>query len=87
MDLQEQLTAEILTLEEQLLEVSPLMPQTLRKIHTELAKNPQLIQPLTDEQIAVITKGLQKYTETEIITAKEKKRKPSLKKVTLNDLL
>lgn len=88
MDLQTQLTSDILDLEAKLLEQSPLMPQVLRKIHTELAKNPALITPLTDEQIAIITKGLSVFTKAEIITAKKKApSKAKLSKTSVMDLL
>jgi hypothetical protein len=88
MDLQTQLTSDILDLEQKILEDSPLMPQVLRKIHHELGQNPALISPLTDEQIAVITKGLSIFTKAEIITAKKKApSKASLAKTSVLDLL
>ena len=79
------LTMAIAELEEALLTQLPNMPQMLARIHTNLAKDPQLIASLTDDQISTITKGLSTYTKAEIITTKPKKA--SLKNVSLSDLL
>lgn len=86
MTLEEQIQEKLLHLEEALLQELPEMPTILAVIHKELAQQPQLIQALTDEQIATITKGLSVYTQTKITTSPTKKRKPSLKNVSVLDL-
>lgn len=79
------LPMEIAELEQSLLEANPAMPRLLATIHRKLAEHPQLIQSLTDEEIGVTSKALSAYT-TEVITTKPKK-KPSLKNLTVADLL
>jgi len=90
MQLEDQIKESILTLEQQLLESHPMMPQLLAKIHRELASNPQVIQSLTDEEISTICKGLSSFTQTAITTTKAKAKRPSkasLKGISIADLL
>lgn len=86
MTLEEQVKERILALEDALLNELPEMPMILATIHKNLNQQPQLVQSLSDEDIRTVTTGLSTYTNTQIVTKKATKRKPSLKNVSAIDL-
>jgi hypothetical protein len=86
MNLQEQITEKILTLQTQLLSQHPLMPTLLAEIHSTLRDNPDCVTLLTEEEIGVIVNGLSKQTATEIATTALKSKSKSLKQLSLDDL-
>lgn len=74
-------------LEQQLLDDSPEMPTLLRTIHKELKADPDVVTILTEEECAILVRGLKKQTKTEIVTAAIKSTsKKSLKNISVNDL-
>ena len=69
-------------LEESLLAATPGMPTLLREIHTILKKDPDVVTLLTEEECAILVRGLKKQTATEIATAAIKApRKKALSKL------
>lgn len=86
MNLADQITEQILTLQQALLANQPNMPGLLREIHQRLKADPEVVTLLTEDQIAVIVEGLKVHTATSIVTAKEKKTATKLKDVELDDL-
>ena len=83
----EQLSSEIIELEGMLLNEHPKLPYLLATIHRKLAEHPQLTQSLTDEEIGVIVSSLSAYTTEAIVTKPKKKKAPSLKNLSVDDLL
>lgn len=74
-------------LQEALLEATPNMPVLLRDIHRELKADPDVVTVLSDEECAILVKGLKKQTSTEIATkAIKKTTKKAAKKITVDDL-
>lgn len=74
-------------LEEALLEQTPNMPVLLRDIHRELKSDPDIVTLLSDEECAILVKGLKKQTSTEIATkAVKKSTKKAASKITIDDL-
>jgi hypothetical protein len=86
MNLQEQVTEKILSLQSALLSQHPQLPILLREIHTTLKENPDCVTLLTDEEVGVIVNGLKKQTATEIATVALKSKTKSLKTIGLEDL-
>ena len=56
-------------LHEAILASHPSMPTLLQQIHRNLQLDPEQITLLSQEQVAVIVKGLSKQTQTEIVTS------------------
>lgn len=77
------LLAKIAELEEKLLTAHPTMPVLLREIHTAIKADPHLVTIMSEEHICTIVSGLKKVTNTQIVTAPEKK---ASKKVNPDDL-
>lgn len=74
-------------LEQALLEGTPNMPTLLRDIHRTLKADPDVVTILTEEECAIIVRGLKKQTSTEIATKAVKKApRKSLSKMSLDDL-
>jgi hypothetical protein len=86
MNLQEQVSEKILSLQSQLLSQHPQLPILLREIHTTLKENPDCVTLLTDEEVGVIVNALKKQTATEIATVALKSKTKSLKTIGLEDL-
>lgn len=83
----EQIKERILSLESALLSQHPTMPALLREIHTNLKTNPDVVTLLDESEIAIIVKGLQVQTKTEIATTALKSTKArSAKGITLDML-
>ena len=74
------------TLEQALLDASPNMPTLLRDIHRELKADPDIVTILSEEEVAVLVKGLKKQTSTEIATKAVKTTKKAASKITVSDL-
>ena len=79
-----QLKAELLNLQEQITSAHPQFPSLLRAIHTQLLKDPALVQTLTEEEIGIIATGLMKQTQITITTAAVKK--PALTKKRVSNM-
>jgi hypothetical protein len=86
MNLQEQVSEKILSLQSALLSQHPQLPILLREIHITLKENPDCVTLLTDEEVGVIVNGLKKQTATEIATVALKSKTKSLKTIGLEDL-
>ena len=82
-----ELQEKIASLEEALLSALPTMPSLLRDIHRSLKADPENVTLLTEEEISLIVKGLEKQTSTSISTAalKAPSRK-ALSKLSIDDL-
>lgn len=76
-----QLKAELLNLQEQITSAHPQFPSLLRAIHTQLLKDPALVQTLSEEEIGIIATGLMKQTQITITTTATKKPAITKKRV------
>ena len=77
----------VAALQAALLEAHPQIPQLLRTIHSQLAKDPELVTLLSEAEIAVVVTGLKKQTQTELVTSLAKpSTTKALKKLTVLDL-
>lgn len=75
------------TLEAQLLETTPQIKDLLREIHRHLKADPDVVTILSEEECAVLIRGLKKQTGIEISTkALNKTPKKALSKLTVSDL-
>lgn len=86
MNLAEQLRESVLTLQDALLSANPMMPQLLRKIHTQLKADPTCVTLLSEEDICIIVEGLKKQTLTTIATSITKTKAKSIKSIGVSDL-
>jgi hypothetical protein len=87
MNLSEQISEKILSLESALLTQNPTMPTLLNDIWKTLKENPDNVTLLSEQEIGVIVNGLKRQTSTEIATAALKSAtKKSAKSITLSDL-
>ena len=78
---------QIANLQQRLLSAHPEMPLLLRKIHTTLRSDPEIVTLLEDEEIGVIIEGLKQQTNTVIATSvATKKSGKSLKSIGVSDL-
>lgn len=68
-------------LEEQLLSATPNMPMLLRDIHRQLKADPAIVTLLSEEECAILVKGLKKQTATEIVTKAKAKPKKAMAKM------
>ena len=82
----EQISSEILRLQEMLLAQNPAMPTLLRTIHKELQANPDVVTLLAEEEIASIISGLEKFTKTELVTATKKVSTKPIRSMSTLDL-
>ncbi len=75
------------SLEQKLIAGTPDMAGLLREIHRAVKKDPSLVTILSDENCAILVRGLKKQTSTEIATSMVKKKSTkALKHTTLDDL-
>lgn len=86
MNLSEQLSEKILSLNNALESQHPSMPSLLQEIWKNLKANPDCVTLLTEEEIGVIVNGLKKQTATEIATVALKSKTKSLKSLGVADL-
>ena len=86
MNLNEQISEKILSLNNALISQHPTMPSLLQDIWKVLKANPDCVTLLTEEEIGVIVNGLKKQTATEIATVALKSKTKSLKSIGLADL-
>ena len=87
MNISEQLSEKILSLESALLSKHPHLPILLREIWQTLKANPDCVTLLDDIQVGVIVNGLKKQTAVEIATVALKNTKTkSIKSMGLADL-
>ena len=86
MNLNEQISEKILSLNNALTSQHPTMPSLLQDIWKVLKANPDCVTLLTEEEIGVIVNGLKKQTATEIATVALKSKTKSLKSIGLADL-
>lgn len=68
-----ELKEKVASLESMLLKQNPEMPLLLRKIHTQLAQDPELVTLLSEEDIGIIVRGLSVQMKVEISTTPAKK--------------
>jgi hypothetical protein len=74
-------------LEAALLSDTPAMPTLLRDIHRKLKSDPDVVTILTEEECAILVRGLKKQTSTNIATKAIKKgATKSLSKLSVDDL-
>lgn len=77
----------IASLQNALLSAHPEMPMLLRKIHTTLRNDPEVVTLLTEEEIGVIVNGLSEQTKTTIATSiSTGKKGKSIKSLGIADL-
>lgn len=82
-----QIQEKLARLEALLNEAAPGIPTLLRDIHQQLKKDPDVVTLLSEDDCAIIVRGLKKQTNTEIATSAAKKgATKSLKQMTLADL-
>lgn len=74
------------SLEAALLQATPNMPTLLRDIHRTLAADADLVTLLSEEECAILVKGLVKQTNTSIAVSTVKASKKSASKMTVDDL-
>lgn len=87
MNIEFMLKEKVAALEQQLLSAHPSMPALLRDIHNHLRNDPDCVTILSEEEIGIIVKGLQRQTQTEITANVMKKGTgKALKKTTVEDL-
>jgi len=87
MNISEQLSEKILSLESALQSQHPQLPILLREIWQTLKANPDCVTLLDDIQVGVIVNGLKKQTAVEIATVALKNTKTkSIKSMGLADL-
>jgi len=83
----EQIQEKLLYIEEELEKEVPNIATILSSIHKQLKSDPEIVTVLSEEECAVLIRGLKKQTSTEIITSTLKKPgKKALSKVTLDDI-
>ena len=70
----------IAELETALLEAHPEMPVLLRKIHSKLREDPELVTLLTEEEIATVINGLKVQTNVSISSTKKPAGEKTAKK-------
>lgn len=68
-----ELKEKVASLESMLLAVHPEMPLLLRKIHTQLQQDPELVTLLSEEEIGLIVRGLSVQMKVEINAVPVKK--------------
>ena len=76
-------------LESALLTANPAMPTLLRDIHKTLKAQPDQVTLMTEEEIQIVIRGLEKQTGAHLAAATmkpTKTKKESLKNVTTDDL-
>lgn len=76
-------------LEQALLSAHPTLPTLLRDIHTTLKKQPEQVTLMTEDEIAIVVRGLEKQTQSHLVAATlkpTKVKKESLKNVSATDL-
>lgn len=82
-----QVQEKLATLDKLLEDAAPGISGLLRDIHTQLKKDPDVVTILSEEECAILVRGLKKQTATEIATtAAKSKPKKSLKAMTVADL-
>ena len=82
-----QIQEKLAALEAALTETTPNISILLRDIHSSLKKDPDVVTLLSEQECAILVKGLKKQTATEIATAAVKKKpKKALSKMTTSDL-
>ena len=86
MNLSEQISEKILSLNNALESKHPSMPSLLQEIWKNLKANPDCVTLLTEEEIGVIVNGLKRQTATEIATVALKSKTKSLKSLSVSDL-
>lgn len=67
----------------------PNMPNILQDIHKSLRDDPEIVTLLSEEEISVIVKGLEKHEDTVIVAKSAKKKtggRKATKKITADDL-
>ena len=73
-------------LEQALLYKTPNMPGLLRTIHKQLKADPDVVTILSEDECAILVRGLKAITKTEIATTAKAKSKKALSKMTVEDL-
>ena len=75
-------------LEQALLEQHPSMPTLLRDIHKTLKAQPEIVTLMSEEEIAIVVRGLEKQTNSQLVAATlkpTKAKKESMKNATMDD--
>ena len=87
LDISQQISEKILSLQEALLSQHSQLPTLLREIWQTLKANPNCVTILTEEEVGVIVNGLKRQTATEIATVAIKNSKTkAIKNISVTDL-
>lgn len=87
MNTADQVREKLLDLETRLQQAVPNIKTVLKDVHSILKNDPDCVTLLSDEECAILVRGLKKQTATEIATAAaSSKPKKSLKSMTTADL-
>jgi len=86
LDNSQQVVDRIAMLQETLRNNSPAYESLLHTIHVQLAKDPDVVHLLTEDQIGMIVAGLSKKKDVVIATTLQKSKKTSLKNIGLDQL-
>lgn len=86
LDNSQQVVDRINMLQETLRANAPAYESLLHTIHVQLAKDPDVVHLLKDEQIGIIVEGLSKKKNVVIATSAAKSKKGSLKNIGLDQL-
>lgn len=82
----EQVQEQLAYMQEQLTQATPNIATLLRTIHQQLKKDPEIVTILSEEECQILVNGLKEHTKIEISTVAAKKKKPSLKNLTLESI-
>lgn len=74
-----ELKEKVATLGQTILDRHPTMPTLLREIHTALRKQPENVTLLSDEEIAILVRGLENQTNTYLAATVSGAKKSSTK--------
>jgi hypothetical protein len=87
MNLEEQVRESIASMQTALLSAHPDLPSLLRKIHTTLKANPDIVTLLSEDEIGIIVNGLSRQQNITIASSISKGGKgKTIKSLTVDDL-
>ena len=69
-----------------LLSGHPQLPLLLRKVHSALKQDPDIVTILTNEERAIIIRGLEVQTKVKLVEIATPKKSKSLKSMTVDDI-
>lgn len=75
-------------LEQMLIESHPAMPTLLRDIHKLLKAQPDIVTLMSEDEVAIVVRGLEKQTNSNLVASTlkpTKAKKENLKNATMDD--